>query len=345
MSSPRYAIIQGDAVLDKRLTEIHLRVLLMLGRRTDEDGWCAVSQTKMAGEIGYSRQRINVAFGDLTAWGYVQKTDQFNKKNKGRTISRYRVCMDREPQDVVAPLSPVRDTPLSPLDVTTPVTSEGDNITTSFLTTIEKNTKKELDLEFGEFWSQYPKKQAKKPAAKSFEIARRSNSFETIMAGLSRKNAEWTRDETDLQFIPKPTAFLNQERFNDEPQPPKRTKASDRADQVAKYKRHIAEMFDPAGSDEGIGADGFGDDCGGETINGRCDVVAERSSEGSGQVLGGANQTRDFGASENIAVLAPSIGPDEAHRGFGEAGISRAEEAEGLFLEYPAQASKRSRQA
>lgn len=254
--------------------------------------------------------------------------------------------MDREVQDIVEPLSPTRDSPLSPLDVTTPVTSEGDNLTTSFLTTKEKDKKETLFLEV---WAQYPRKVAKPAAERAYLKALKKYPHAQILAGVLKHAAAWERDGTDRQFIPHPATFLNQERFNDEPQPPKRTKASERADEVEKYKRRIAEMFDPGGSGEGAGAAGFGDGGIGETINGRCDVVAECFGEGSGQVFGGSNQARDFGASENITVLAPSIGPDEAHCDFGEgdvsARISGTKEAEGVFLEHASQASKRSRQA
>ena len=75
------------------------------------------------------------------------------------------------------------------------------------------------DAWFREFWKVYPKHKAKTAAEKSFR--RKCNTaedFDTIMTGLrSVIENEWKN--RDPQYIPYPTTWLNQERWNDEVTP------------------------------------------------------------------------------------------------------------------------------
>ncbi|MFP4538883.1 MAG: helix-turn-helix domain-containing protein, partial [Dichotomicrobium sp.] len=89
-------MVQGDAVYDKRLTEIHLRVLLVLGHHTDRRGWCWLNQTHVAKKLGYSRESINRALRDLVDWGRVYK-----ERGKGKDHRKmfYLVVMDRTQPD------------------------------------------------------------------------------------------------------------------------------------------------------------------------------------------------------------------------------------------------------
>lgn len=68
---------------------------------------------------------------------------------------------------------------------------------------------------FSKFWSEYPKKISKKKTEQVFDKIK-PELFESIMAGLDKwnKTEQWTKDGG--QFIPYPTTWLNQERWNDE---------------------------------------------------------------------------------------------------------------------------------
>lgn len=90
------------------------------------------------------------------------------------------------------------------------------------------NPKKEksevVDLQetwFDKFWEEYPKKQDKKGARKSFgKVCKTEKDFETIMNGLTvQKNTTWKGK--DMQYIPMPTTWLNGNRWEDEPIQPK----------------------------------------------------------------------------------------------------------------------------
>ena len=72
------------------------------------------------------------------------------------------------------------------------------------------------DHEFQDtFWPAYPCKKAKPKALAAFKSQRKAHSLETIMAGLQRYIREKPPDRSWLY----PVTFLNQERFNDEPEP------------------------------------------------------------------------------------------------------------------------------
>jgi hypothetical protein len=67
----RISVIPAGAVIDPRLKAQDVRVLGLLGRHTDSDGWCRRSQVKMAGELGCSRGTVQGALDRLACAGWV----------------------------------------------------------------------------------------------------------------------------------------------------------------------------------------------------------------------------------------------------------------------------------
>lgn len=85
----------------------------------------------------------------------------------------------------------------------------------------EKETKKKLkemkEKNFSFFWDAYPNKKAKLKAESSFmKLDLTDDLFKSIMDGLEKhKNSpEWKKDNG--QYIPHPSTWINQERWNDE---------------------------------------------------------------------------------------------------------------------------------
>ena len=70
---------------------------------------------------------------------------------------------------------------------------------------------------FAVFWSDYPNKVGKPKALAAFRTALGKTDAPTILAGLAawKASEQWTKDEG--RFIPHPTTWLNQERWNDLP--------------------------------------------------------------------------------------------------------------------------------
>lgn len=76
-----------------------------------------------------------------------------------------------------------------------------------------------LDDLFDEFWSQYPRKDGKQAARKAFEKLKPSRELtDSLLADIAKRLGcgAWDPDGSDKQFIPHPSTYLNQERWNDE---------------------------------------------------------------------------------------------------------------------------------
>lgn len=69
------------------------------------------------------------------------------------------------------------------------------------------------ESEFDRFWSEYPRKDGKKNAAKAFAKARKSADMDTIMAGLRRLLPDYKTRER--KFVPLASSWLNGERWTD----------------------------------------------------------------------------------------------------------------------------------
>jgi len=68
---------------------------------------------------------------------------------------------------------------------------------------------------FEEFWDRYPRRIGKAAARKSYAKAMKATTHDEIMFGLSQQMPSLASREQ--QYIPHPSTWLNQERWNDEP--------------------------------------------------------------------------------------------------------------------------------
>lgn len=95
MSTPRYSIIPGAAVDDPQVSDLHLRILTLFGKASDNNGWLQVNQRVIAERTGRSRETINRSIRELVDMGYVRKKARFSGKDGRRLINDYQVVMDR----------------------------------------------------------------------------------------------------------------------------------------------------------------------------------------------------------------------------------------------------------
>ena len=84
----------------------------------------------------------------------------------------------------------------------------------------EEDKDKDMEAMFAEFWSAYPRKDAKKSARKVFlRIVNDADDPDDLLAqildaiALAKRSHQWQKD--DGQFIPLPATWLNQERWED----------------------------------------------------------------------------------------------------------------------------------
>ena len=99
MSNPRLSIIPARAATDPALKPRDLQVLCVLGRHTDEYGWCRRSQVKMAAEMNCGRATVYDAINRLIGAGYLERHEQ--ESDSGRDSAHvYRVILDPKHPDV-----------------------------------------------------------------------------------------------------------------------------------------------------------------------------------------------------------------------------------------------------
>lgn len=83
------------------------------------------------------------------------------------------------------------------------------------------------EQKFEAFWKEYPRKIGKKYAERMWKRLKVDDAlFEIIMKALEnhKKSLQWTKDKG--QFIPNPSTWINQERWNDEVELPGNIKNS-----------------------------------------------------------------------------------------------------------------------
>lgn len=109
------------------------------------------------------------------------------------------------------------------------------------------------EITFADFWREYPRKQSKRAAEKSWhrEIKAGADPRE-IMEGLRRQLPGFARKEK--QFIPHPSTWLNQARWEDEDMPGAPSQASAYAAQLESAHNTIGNML--FGDDNGADHDG-----------------------------------------------------------------------------------------
>ena len=79
-----------------------------------------------------------------------------------------------------------------------------------------KERARESSGPFEEFWKLYPRKEKKLDARKSWDKVTASVDPVTIIEALTKRVELWDRDRTERQFIPHPTTWLNQGRWEDD---------------------------------------------------------------------------------------------------------------------------------
>ena len=173
------------------LTPTKKFILVVLANYADENGSCYPSYRHIAGLIGLkSFKGVQKAIKEFEELGYLS-IEHRKLDNGGNTSNRYHlkiggmVSQDhRVPKDGKLGVSGTTNT---------------------------KEDNKDRDNMFDVFWNFYPRKVNKAQARKIF--LRKPKSMKHIVYA-AKMFAEENRS-TDLKYIPHPTTWLNQERWND----------------------------------------------------------------------------------------------------------------------------------
>lgn len=105
----RFSIIPAMAVTDPRLEPRDLQVLCLLGRHTDDLGWCCRSQVKMSRELNCGRATVQRALQRLIEAGYLEHRPK-QRESGADAAHDYRVVID-PPEHVAKAENPAEGVP------------------------------------------------------------------------------------------------------------------------------------------------------------------------------------------------------------------------------------------
>jgi hypothetical protein len=195
-------------------------LLLALADHANDAGVCYPGMKRLAKMVGCSERYVRVLKDSLVDQGYLKVEETRSTKSLTYQIIKRQnsgtmVPFDEDPSGTIVPSE--RNYSSSKRNYG----SEKRNYSSSkpSLTTNEPSV--EPSLEFDGFWTLYPKKVGKAFARKAFYTALTKTTVETLMDGLNNHLKVWTADKTEQKFIPNPATWLNQERWDDNPQPSK----------------------------------------------------------------------------------------------------------------------------
>ena len=167
-------------------------ILVLLANYADEKGSCYPSYTHIAEKIGLKTpkmvQKAIKKFSDLGLLVIEHRT----LENGGYTSNRYHLKLEgvaEYPRVIIDP-------------------GQGKQTTSN----TKDETKENLERRFNLFWSMYPRKVGKKDARTMFKRVNKKES-EKLMYGLKRFIEE--NKNTEKRYIPHPSTWINQERWND----------------------------------------------------------------------------------------------------------------------------------
>jgi hypothetical protein len=234
-------------IFDRQLSPGAVRVYMALDDTARQDGVCELQQADVAGSLGVTDRYLRELLAELEVGGYLRtkRLQRGCRYTLGWAISQIGTLVPiTEPQiGTMVPITkaevgsesesligtivpPDRNSGSDPtlLNKKTSITTNTSVTDASSL--VDKQTVKEhllnLPVErlFANFWSLYPIKKAKKDARKMFERKVKTEAdWERVRTALIAQTPEL--EEDGAKYCPYAATWLNGERFNDEPSPPR----------------------------------------------------------------------------------------------------------------------------
>lgn len=159
-----------------------------------------------------TRNRRHRADGTLSTWEYRPVRDCATRESRSpespRSASDYVA-------DEAQPRLPIRPDP-GPLSGSTQVAREG---TTEVSSEVSEEVSEEvpaLDASLAALWGLYPRRVGKPAARKALKAALKDATLDEILLGL-RPWIDYWEDRDEPEYVPHPSTWLNQQRWNDLP--------------------------------------------------------------------------------------------------------------------------------
>lgn len=156
--------------------------------------------------VGLTRQNVRTALGNLEKANFL--TIESTKTGIKITVVNWGIYQggDGEPnQHVNQDLTKTQPTPNQDL-----TTNNNDK-------NIKNDKKKYILSKFDDFWREYPKKESKQAALKSFSReATSEEQADIILESLQKQKDVWEKKRTAFDFLPLASTWLNQKRYEDD---------------------------------------------------------------------------------------------------------------------------------
>jgi DNA-binding Lrp family transcriptional regulator len=196
-------------------------VLVALSDMADETFSCFPGQERLATMIGASVATVRRALATLEEHGLISRT-QRRREDGYRTSDRFKLHVGRSPRKLSGDiLTAQQEAPhrSSALDLTAHsggvITSKNNQIEPPVNAAVEVVAE---TVEFDAFWAVYPRKVGKAAAhAKWKQLAKTGTDLRGVLAAAGRYAGDPNLPEK--KFIPHPLTWLNQGRWDDEPEP------------------------------------------------------------------------------------------------------------------------------
>lgn len=214
---------RGYVGIDRRwisnpdLSDTALRFMLWLDSHSDEY-LAAMNIARSAEQLGWGRNRVKRAIEELEALSLIS-TEQIDRRGGG-TVTRFTLHLDEWSDGPRWTSAMVHGDAPAMVHGDAPSTSTP-NIEESSLETTPSTLDglSEFETFFDAVWNEYPRKVGKPAARKAMKAKYNPINRNFIAYGIRKWIFHWERSGTEMQFIPHPATFLNQERYNDEPPP------------------------------------------------------------------------------------------------------------------------------
>jgi hypothetical protein len=211
--------IPNDWVRDNRLSLKARGLLTML--MSHRVGW-SLSINSIAKECQEGKDAIRTAIAELEKFNYLERSQVNESGRYGEAI-----WTTKDPED-----SPLSEKPLA--DNPTPKN-------TIYKEEHVKNTISELEIQFNEFWNEYPRKIDRAAAIRAFKSALKRAKFEELLAGAIAYRNDPTRKPEYTKY---PATWLNADSWENAATLPEVKAASEarRAKEKAQSDAYLREM-------------------------------------------------------------------------------------------------------
>jgi hypothetical protein len=211
LSTENKFAVMPEWVIELAISHTAFRLYAVLARYADNVTHQAFpSLETLANRLGCGEKTVRRAIEDLVAHGAIKK------HSRGRYQSSLYTVMT----------TPPKGSKMS--GEGSKMSHEGSNLSTRLVKNVQvtrttelepKNVEplNDIDQHFNTFWSEYPRKQGKGKAREAFTAAVKVAGVDAVIAGAVKYASD--PNLPDPQFVPLPTTWLNQERWDDGPLP------------------------------------------------------------------------------------------------------------------------------